>query len=494
MDKFNAQERPYLARVIGFEDQFLSVPATTSIITESSSEDQVLWLQRTSGETSCDPYRTAFQHDRDRIIHSRAFRRLMHKTQVFISPDSEHIRTRLTHSLEVMQIARTVARYLGANEDLTEAISLGHDLGHTPFGHRGESVLDGLLRSNGFEGGFQHAGQGWRIVTYLEHHDGGSVEGLDLTNAVAFGILRHSGKYAPGREAYGDGKTVDAPDEWGRPISRQCTQTFEEQIVRISDDIAWINHDWEDGVRSGLLSNSLLGPQLIRGLGVTQRQRIDRMVQDLVHEYTNTGIVGMSADMRKLAEMMKNRVRRYLWECDMVSRYSEESAAIIEKLFRFFMSHVEKLPEETQKRIKGFGDSSRSRARVIADHIAGMTDEYCLRSYEAFIYSPFSRFEQLHARPVIPWIRIKEEAGSISRTEAGRVVLSVETSSDFSAPTGCYMVTSESSCNDGDPMCKSLVMHDGRNWTLEDPDSIHALCIGDPLLYQGEPPELAAML
>ncbi|MEM5831604.1 MAG: dNTP triphosphohydrolase [Candidatus Aenigmatarchaeota archaeon] len=241
--------------------------------------------ERKEFEEDC-PYRTPFQRDRDRIIHSKAFRRLMHKTQAFIRPDSEHLRNRMTHTLEVMQIARTLARAIGANEDLTEAIALGHDLGHTPFGHIGEEVIRKKLyeyiKDENKEINFNHNVQSWRIVTYLEKYFR-FLEGLNLTKAVSFGILRHSGKYKNGEEK------IEVWDKEGKKFIIEFPQTLEEKIVRIADDIAWINHDWDDGKRGGLLTDSLLGIELIRNLGIHQSIRINKMVKDVIETFEKHG-------------------------------------------------------------------------------------------------------------------------------------------------------------------------------------------------------------
>lgn len=356
--------------------------------------------QRVVDDPKCD-MRTPFQRDRDRIVHSKAFRRLMHKTQVFISPDSEHLRTRLTHSLEVMQIARTIARSIGGNEDLTEAIALGHDLGHTPFGHKGETALSKCLRASGFAPGFEHAVQSWRIVSYLERYprfDDG--QGINLTAAVRFGILRHSGKYAKGQ--------ADAVywDRWGTEQQATFKQTLEEKIVRISDDIAWLNHDWDDGVRSGLLSNSMLGSTLVQGLGVLQADRINTMVRDVAATYRRTARVSFSASMDKLRQELKNKIEAQLWNCDIVSGYNDEAQHIIKKLFTYFLEHWGDLPDTTRGLLEQApSQDPKQKALIVADYISGMTDDYALRTYETFIYSPYSRFRQLPPDKEASWIQ-----------------------------------------------------------------------------------------
>lgn len=355
---------------------------------------------RVVDEPKCD-MRTPFQRDRDRIVHSKAFRRLMHKTQVFISPDSEHLRTRLTHSLEVMQIARTIARSIGANEDLTEAIALGHDLGHTPFGHKGQAMLSKCLKDNGFSPGFEHAVQSWRIVSYLERYprfEGG--QGINLTAAVRFGILRHSGRYSDGSP------DADYWDRWGEKRHETFKQTLEEKIVRVSDDIAWLNHDWDDGVRSGLLSNSFLGRTLVDGLGVLQADRINTMVRDVAATYRRTGKVRFGPEVDPLKLLLRQRIEALLWNCDIVFSYNREAQDIIGKLFAYFLRHWDDLPESTKGLLEQAPTQDlKYKALIVSDYISGMTDEYALRTYETFIYSPYSRFRQLPPGQEANWIQ-----------------------------------------------------------------------------------------
>lgn len=350
-------------------------------------------------EDLCD-IRTPFQRDRDRIIHSKAFRRLMHKTQVFISPDSEHLRTRLTHSLEVMQIARTIARSIGANEDLVEAIALGHDLGHTPFGHKGEATVSECLKDNGFPSGFEHAGQSWRIVSYLEDYSRFPGGGLNLTAAVRFGILRHSGRY-------GDGSPEAVfKTRWGKDQKCNYPQSLEEKIVRVSDDIAWLNHDWDDGVRSGLLSNTYLGPDLVVGLGVQQPDRINAMVTDVYLTYRNRGRIEFSVRMSALKGQLRERIEKLLWNCDEVATYNREAEDIVRKLFYHFLEHWGDLPDKTRSLLgQAPSSASKYRALIVSDYISGMTDEYALRTYERYVYSPYSRFTNMKMNEAPSWIQ-----------------------------------------------------------------------------------------
>ena len=307
---------------------------------------------RTQEEPKC-AYRTDFQRDRDRIIHSKAFRRLMHKTQVFLAPEGDHFRTRLTHTLEVSQIARTIARSLGMNEDLAEAIAMGHDLGHTPFGHNGEDFLN-----ERHENGFKHNVQGLRVVEILENH--GTMTGMNLTAEVKDGILNHTGK--------------------GRPF------TPEGRIVRFSDRIAYINHDIDDALRSGVIREKDLPPDCVKELGADHRNRINNLVSDLVRNSDDAGNIVMSEEkqfyMNKLREFMFENV----YHSKKVKRDEELSKikAMIFTLYDYFESNPEKLPKEWKTRIPLYGVQE-----VVKDHIAGMTDRYAVNLFVE-IYVPKS--------------------------------------------------------------------------------------------------------
>jgi len=305
-------------------------------------------------EAAC-PMRTAFQRDRDRIIHSKAFRRLKHKTQVFVAPLGDHYVTRLTHTLEVSQIARSIARALNLNEDLTEAISLGHDLGHTPFGHVGEDALNSL-----YPEGFRHNEQSLRVVDLLEK-DG---RGLNLTWEVRDGILRHA---KTGVGILGE--------EWGE------VGTLEGQVCKVSDIIAYVNHDIGDAVRAGIISEDDLPPQAVTVLGHSHSERIDRLVTDVVDfSWASTGevsggrpTIGMSPSVVDAAEIL----RQFLFErvYEVASRQSERAREVVRVLYEYYVKHDEKLPEEYSKR----GDSGQRKA---VDYIAGMTDNYAERAAE----------------------------------------------------------------------------------------------------------------
>lgn len=297
--------------------------------------------------------RTPFQRDRDRIVHSKAFRRLTHKTQVFVAPRGDHYRTRLTHTLEVTTISRTVARALRLNEDLTEAIGLGHDLGHAPFGHIGEEVLDECLRER-FGGGFRHYEHSLRIVEHLEREG----RGLNLTEQVRDGILRHSSR---------------AP----------LPQTQEGRIVRVIDRVAYINHDIDDAVRAGLLDERDLPRGPIEILGSTGSARIDRLVHDMVEQSEREGDIVQGPEagpaMSELRDFMFERV--YLGPAVRAER--AKISAVIRRLFEHYSEHPELLPGWAHEGGGGSRDAEgeRTLAEAVRDYLAGMTDRYCIRAY-----------------------------------------------------------------------------------------------------------------
>lgn len=299
---------------------------------------------RKTPEEPCE-LRTAFQRDRDRIIHSKAFRRLKHKTQVFLSPESDHYRTRLTHTLEVSQIARTIARALRLNEDLTEAIAYGHDLGHTPFGHAGERALNEL---SGFN--FTHYEQSVRVCEKLEKQG----KGLNLTAEVLDGIRNHT------------------KGEWA--------STLEGKIVRYADRIAYINHDIDDAIRAGVISGDDIPKDIVKNLGNSKSQRINTLVTSIVNNS------GKDIIMDENIEVYYNKLHEYLF--DAVYRNpiakSEETKVlgIMEGLFRFFEKNAEKMSLEYLKICETEG-----KERAITDYIAGMTDHFAVATYEN-IYIP----------------------------------------------------------------------------------------------------------
>ena len=292
--------------------------------------------RRRVAEVDCT-LRTPFQRDRDRIVHSKPFRRLMHKTQVFVSPEGDHYRTRLTHTLEATQVSRTVARALRLNEDLVEAIGLGHDLGHPPFGHIGEEVLDACLRER-FGGSFRHNEHSVRLV-----------EPLNVTEPVLDGILRHSGG-------------TDLP------------ATLEGRIVRLVDRIAYINHDIDDALRAGIIDRSDLPAEEIAVLGDGGSERIDTLVHDLVEHSEAAGDIvqgeRVGGAMRSLRTFMFDRV--YLGE--QARAEHAKIARVIRTLFHHYCEHPAELPPATA------GDPLSVR---VTDYLAGMTDRFCLRAFEA---------------------------------------------------------------------------------------------------------------
>ncbi len=302
---------------------------------------------RAHAEVDCS-LRTPFQRDRDRIVHSKSFRRLTHKTQVFVSPRGDHYRTRLTHTLEVTTISRTVARALRLNEDLTEAIGLGHDLGHPPFGHIGEEVLDECLRER-FGMGFRHYEHSLRIVERLER-DGG---GLNLTEQVRDGIARHSSRAEP-------------------------PGTLEGRIVRVIDRVAYINHDIDDAVRAGLLSEGELPAEPIAVLGHSGSARIDALVHDMVEHSERAGEIVQGPEagpaMSALRDFMFERV--YLGPAVRAERV--KIAAVIRRLFEHYADHPELLPAADGRSAT---EEDPELAERVTDYLAGMTDRYCIREY-----------------------------------------------------------------------------------------------------------------
>ncbi len=302
-----------------------------------------------------DPIRTAFQRDRDRIIHCNSFRRLKHKTQVFIAPLGDHYVTRLTHTLEVSQIARTIARALNLNEDLTEAIALGHDLGHTPFGHWGEDTLNEL-----YSQGFRHNEQSLRIVDLLEK-DG---RGLNLTWEVRDGIVNHSKS-----EAAVLGK------DWGE------VGTLEGEVVKISDMVAYINHDIGDAVRAGILTESALPRAAIKVLGDSHSKRINTMVSDIIQSSWDVragGIINKRPAIKMSPAVLAaaNKLRDFLFARVYTPSTERAEAANAKKvilfLWQYFNAHKDKLPAEYRLH----ADTTERR---VVDYIAGMTDQYALR-------------------------------------------------------------------------------------------------------------------
>ena len=307
-------------------------------------------LGRDAEEAPCS-IRTAYQRDRDRILHSKAFRRMKHKTQVFLAPEGDYYRTRLTHTLEVAQIARTIARALRLNEDLTEAIALGHDLGHTPFGHAGEEVLNRVCSL-----GFTHYEQSLRIVEFLEK-DG---KGLNLTKEVRDGILNH--------------RTSGNPS------------TLEGQIVRFSDKIAYINHDIDDSIRAKIFSEEELPRSFTDVLGSSVRQRLDILVKDVIINSIDQPEIHMSG---RIFEAMMG-LRSWMFEhvyCNDVAKGEEKRAKkMLESLYTYYLHHTDRLPENTRNFMESY---AIEKERGVCDYIAGMSDQYAIETFSA-IFIPKS--------------------------------------------------------------------------------------------------------
>ncbi len=297
-----------------------------------------------------DDMRTCFQRDRDRIIHSKAFRRLKHKTQVFLAPKGDHYRTRLTHTLEVSQIARTIARALRLNEDLTEAIALGHDLGHTPFGHAGEDILREI-----YPGGFRHYEQSLRVVDVLERNG----QGLNLTQEVRDGIVKHS---------KGKGEIFSF---------RQKGETLEGQIVRVSDVIAYVNHDLDDSIRAGVLKRSGLPAEFFK-MGETNSKRIDAMVRDVITCSISNDLksIAMSESVKERTYVLRNFLYKNVYESDLSKKEFTKARKILLDLYNYYMEHTDEVFKEFPK------ESLGSKDRLVCDFIAGMTDSFALMTYE----------------------------------------------------------------------------------------------------------------
>ena len=286
--------------------------------------------------------RTCYQRDTDRIVHSKAFRRLMHKTQVFLQPEGDHYRTRMTHTLEVSRIARTIARSLQLNEDLTEAIALGHDLGHTPFGHAGEVALTEVMGV-----AFRHNEQSLRVVDRLEK-DG---QGLNLTHEVRMGILGHTGLSIP--------------------------ETLEGQIVRVSDRIAYINHDLDDAMRAGILKDKDIPRSISYVLGESHKERINTLVMDMISHTQETGNLGMQQEVTQAMDDLRTFLFTKVYKNPVAKGEESKARAMIQSLYTYYSKNPEKLPADFIPQLDFEG-----MPRVICDYIAGMTDKYAVAKYE----------------------------------------------------------------------------------------------------------------
>ncbi len=290
--------------------------------------------------------RTCFQRDVDKIVHSKAFRRLMHKTQVFLQPEGDHYRTRMTHTLEVSRISRTVSRALALNEDLTEAIAFGHDLGHTPFGHAGEDALSSCLGIP-----FRHNEQSLRVVDILENEGAG----LNLTYEVRMGILGHTGQNIP--------------------------ETLEGRVVRCCDRIAYINHDIDDAIRAGILAESDIPESISRVLGVGYRQRINTLVCDMIRVSREAGDIFLSPETQQALDELRSFMFERVYRNPVAKGEEVKAKAMLCRLYEYYISHPEALPADFQPQLSFDG-----MERTVCDYIAGMTDNYAVDKYtEIFI-------------------------------------------------------------------------------------------------------------
>jgi len=342
----------------------LTIRERTEEIERQTLHPNACLSSRSKGRQRKEPegdIRTCFQRDRDRIIHSKAFRRLKHKTQVFLAPRGDHYRTRLTHTLEVSQIARTIARALRLNEDLTEAIALGHDLGHTPFGHAGEEFLCDICTL-----GFEHYEQSLRVVDILEKNG----QGLNLTHEVRDGILKHSkgkGEIFPGR-------------------SRD--ETLEGQIVRVSDIIAYVNHDLDDAVRADVLKRSDIPPEFFK-IGSTQAERIDTMVKDVIYgsQATEVREIKMSSDIEKATYDLRDFLYENIYEGEVTKREFKKAKKILLDLYNYYLGNIDEVVKEMPEM------TVSDKERIVCDFIAGMTDRFALMTYERlFLPQPWMVF------------------------------------------------------------------------------------------------------
>ncbi len=319
--------RDYVSVIYEMEERFLSPYAAKSKDTAG---------RRFPIEPS--PMRTEYQRDRDRIIHCKAFRRLKHKTQVFLSPEGDHYRTRLTHTLEVSQIARSIARALRLNEDLTEAISLAHDLGHTPYGHAGERALSEFTH-------FEHNEQSLRMVDYLEY-DG---KGMNLTEEVRDGILNHT--------------------------SRGNAKTLEGHVVAWSDRIAYINHDIDDAVRAGVIKNSDIPEKYRKVFGEYHSKRIDSMIMDVVDNSFGKNFVSPSDQSRENIAGLREWMFENVYRSPLAKSEEHKAVDMIKYLYEYFYEHFELIPEEIRC-------NQGTKEQKVCDHISMMSDQYAVRVYE----------------------------------------------------------------------------------------------------------------
>lgn len=316
------------------EQETLSPYATLSIHTRGRERE----------EDPCD-IRPVFQRDRDRILHCKSFRRLKNKTQVFLTPKGDHYRTRLSHTLEVSQNARTIGKALRLNEDLVEAIALGHDLGHTPFGHAGEQILDSLCPN-----GFHHNEQGVRIVEKLEKNG----RGLNLTWEVRDGILNHQTKTMP--------------------------HTLEGKIVRLSDKIAYINHDIDDAIRAQIMVEEDIPKDLRDVLGHTTKERLNTLIHNIITNSIGKDDIMMSKEVGKAMLKLREFMFEHVYKNPVAKGEEVKARALLEQLYYYYLDHMELIPEKYIRMI----DTGETKERIVCDYISGMTDQYAIAKFSEF--------------------------------------------------------------------------------------------------------------
>lgn len=345
-------------RTEAWEDQILSPHAVRSA--------------RSRGRDRPEPpdyIRTEFQRDRDRILHSKAFRRLMHKTQVFLAPEGDHYRTRLTHTLEAAQIARTVARAIRVNEDLTEAIALGHDLGHPPFGHAGEEALDRLMAGSG---GFRHDLQSLRIVELLERRrtrEGAYEDGLNLSWEVRNGIGGHS-------KGPRDLEAVPGIDE---VVPEGLPATIEGQIARVADRVAYVHHDTDDAIRAGLIDERDVPLTVRRVLGETRGQWVDTTVRDIVARSAGRARLAVGDEVRRALDQLKDFLFEAVYQGSAAKAEVGKAQRLLADLFAYFVEH----PQEMSEEFRGLVERGQATVhRAVCDFLAGMTDRFAIRTQE----------------------------------------------------------------------------------------------------------------
>lgn len=316
------------------EKEILSPFATLSISSKGREKE----------EDPCD-IRPVFQRDRDRILHCKAFRRLKNKTQVFLTPKGDHYRTRMSHTLEVSQNARTIAKALRLNEDLVEAIALGHDLGHTPFGHAGEFLLNSLCKE-----GFRHNEQSVRIVEKLEKNG----KGLNLTWEVRDGILNHQTKTMP--------------------------HTLEGKIVRFSDKIAYINHDIDDAIRAHIMVKEDIPKELRKTLGDTTKERLDRLIHNIIIHSMERDDICMSKEIEEAMRELRRFMFSHVYQNPIAKGEDIKAKGLLKQLYDYYIEHMELIPEKYTKML----EAGETKERIVCDYISGMTDQYAIRKFEEY--------------------------------------------------------------------------------------------------------------